>query len=157
MGMTKGQRNQQTSRAGEYYVAAELSRRGAYAVTFAGNMPKIDMVAGNSDNTRMVNIQVKTKRSDSWQTSIDEGIPHDKPRIPETSFWILVDIGNSEEHPEYWIIPEWWISNDIYKTHQAYLSKHGGQRVRSPKSKHHAITETRIAQWKNRWDVLGLF
>lgn len=32
-------RNQQTARAGEYFVAPELNRRGANAVTFAGNMP----------------------------------------------------------------------------------------------------------------------
>lgn len=43
--MATGARNQQTGRAGEHFVAAELNRRGAYAVTFAGNMPKIDVMA----------------------------------------------------------------------------------------------------------------
>jgi hypothetical protein len=30
---------QQVGRAGEMFVAAEIHRRGGYAVTFAGNMP----------------------------------------------------------------------------------------------------------------------
>lgn len=68
-----GARNQQTARAGEYFVAAELNRRGAYAVTFAGNMPKIDIVASNVGRTREVSIQVKTRRSGTWQTSTEEG------------------------------------------------------------------------------------
>lgn len=33
-----GIRNQQTGRAGEFFVAAELNRLGANAVPFAGNM-----------------------------------------------------------------------------------------------------------------------
>lgn len=38
---------QQVARAGEHFVAAELHRRGAYAVTFAGNMPDIDILASD--------------------------------------------------------------------------------------------------------------
>lgn len=67
----RGARNQQVARAGEYFVAAELNRRGAFAVTFAGNMPKIDLMACNQDQSRTVHIQLKTKRGGkNWQTSI---------------------------------------------------------------------------------------
>jgi hypothetical protein len=45
---------QQVARAAEHLVAAELHRRGAYAVTFAGNMPRIDIVASNLEQTRTV-------------------------------------------------------------------------------------------------------
>jgi hypothetical protein len=38
---------QQVARAGEHFVAAELHGRGAYAVTFAGNMPEIDILASD--------------------------------------------------------------------------------------------------------------
>ena len=46
---SRGASNQQVARAGEHFVAAELNKRGAYAVTFAGNMPKIDLLACNAD------------------------------------------------------------------------------------------------------------
>ena len=36
--MATGARNQQTGQAGENFVAAELNRRGAYAVTFSGTL-----------------------------------------------------------------------------------------------------------------------
>jgi hypothetical protein len=35
----------QVGQAGEHYVAAELHRRGAFAVTFSGNMPNIEILA----------------------------------------------------------------------------------------------------------------
>lgn len=47
---------QQVARAGEQLVAAELHRRGAYAVTFAGNMPRIDILASNTAQTVTVMI-----------------------------------------------------------------------------------------------------
>jgi hypothetical protein len=35
--------NQQVAYAGEHFVAAEIHRRGGYAVTFSGNMKGIDL------------------------------------------------------------------------------------------------------------------
>jgi len=60
---------QQVGRAGELYVAAEIHRRGGYAVTFAGNMPGIDILASNADDTRRISIQVKTKTRGTWHAS----------------------------------------------------------------------------------------
>ena len=103
--MATGAKNQQTARAGEYFVAAELNRRGAYAVTFAGNMPKIDILASNSDQSRTVSIQVKTRRSGSWQTSIDQG-KKCRPLDDENNFWIFVDLENPNAFPLYYIVPD---------------------------------------------------
>ena len=156
MKTSRGARNQQTARAGEYFVAAELNRRGAYAVTFAGNMPKIDVVASNVKRTREVNIQVKTRRSGSWHTSTDEG-RRCRRNPGEKNFWILVDLGEASPAPSYYIVPDWWMRNDIFHAHRAYLRRHGGKRAINPQSKHHSIDIKRIAQWKDRWDILKLY
>lgn len=152
-----GARNQQTARAGEYFVAAEINRRGAYAVTFAGNMPKIDIVASNVSRTREASIQVKTRRSGTWQTSTDEGRRRQRPRQDEKGFWVFVDLATDKGPPIYYVVPDWWMRNDIYRAHRAYLKKHGGERAVNPRAKHHSIHLRRIAQWKNRWDVLKIF
>jgi hypothetical protein len=156
----RGSRNQQVGRAGEYFVVAELNKRGAYAVTFAGNMPKIDLMACNEDQSRTIHIQVKTKRSGrSWQSSIGGSKPMDPPAtaLDETVFWAFVDLGDLVASPRYWIVPDWWIRNDIHKTHKAYLDRHGGTRPSNPDSKHHSIDEKRLKEWQARWDVLGVF
>jgi len=158
--MSRGARNQQVARAGEYFVVAELNKRGAHAVAFAGNMPKIDLMACNQSQDRTVRIQVKTKRGGrTWHASTRAGHPSTPPVDPsdETSFWVLVDLGGRDAFPRYWIVPEWWMRNDIYSAHQAYLAAHGGKRARNQDSTHHAIAEDRVAQWLGTWEVLGVW
>ena len=152
--MAAGSKVQQTARAGEHYVAAELNRRGAYAVTFAGNMPKIDILACDVDQKETIQIQVKTRRTGTWHTSNDEGQKL-KRRPKETKFWIFVDISKSNDPPEYFIVPDWWMRNNIQETHEAYLRKKRGKIT--TKSKHHNVDVKRINKWKNRWDILRLF
>jgi hypothetical protein len=153
----RGARNQQVGRAGEYFVVAELNKRGAFAVPFAGNMPKIDVIACNSDESRTVYIQVKTKRGGkNWHSSIVGSQPM-SPKADEDHFWVFVDLGDTNTCPRYWIVPEWWIKDNIYKTHQAYLNRHDGIRPGNPDSTHHSIDESRLEQWKDRWDILGIF
>jgi hypothetical protein len=157
---TRGARNQQVGRAGEYFVVAELNKRGAYAVPFAGNMPKIDLMACNQDQSRTVHIQVKTKRGGrSWHSSIVGCGPMEPPATSSdvTEFWVFVDLGDLSTSPRYWVVPDWWIRNDIYKTHQAYLASHGGKRARNQDSKHHAIDERRLQEWQACWGILGIF
>ena len=110
MRTASGARNQQTARAGEHLVAAELKRRGVYAVTFAGNMPKIDILASDIKQSRTVTIQVKSKRAPTWQTSLNEAKLCRQPS-DETSFWVFVDLSKPEQHPNYYIMPDWWVSN----------------------------------------------
>ncbi|MDQ7837142.1 MAG: hypothetical protein RDU59_01425 [Thermodesulfobacteriota bacterium] len=119
-------------------------------------MPRTDILASNSDQTRTINIQVKTRRCGTWQTSIDEG-KKGTPLADEISFWIFVDIEKLDSPPVYYIVPDSWMRNDIYEVHQTYLARHGESRAHNSKSKHHGITAKRIEQWKGRWDLLGIF
>src|SRR5262249_51384848 len=146
---------QQVARAGEHFVAAELHRRGAYAVPFAGNMPEIDILASDVNQVRTVAIQVKTKRVGAWQTSLREWTSR-LPEVAATRFWVFVDLNGSEASPDYFIVPEKWIQEDIERAHGEYLMRHGGQRARTPTSKHHAIRLSRIKEWRDRWDLLGI-
>jgi hypothetical protein len=154
---SRGARNQQVARAGEHFVAAELNKRGAFAVTFAGNMPKIDLIACNQDQSRTIHIQVKTKRGGrTWHSSIVGSKPMDPP-ADETNFWVFVDLGDLDASPRYWVVPDWWIRDNIYKTHKTYLDSHGGKRARNPDSTHHSINESRLEEWQEQWDILGIF
>jgi hypothetical protein len=43
------------------------------------------------------------------------------------AFSVLVDLGAT--HPEFYVVPEWWMENDIYEAHQEYLAQHRGHRA----------------------------
>ena len=92
---------QQVAHAGEMFVAAEIHRRGGYAVTFAGNMPGIDILASDLADTRRISIQVKTKSSGSWHARFPEDAAECSEDPAETSFWVFADLG--DEHPAYFI------------------------------------------------------
>lgn len=147
----------QVAQAGEHFVAAELHRRGAYAVTFSGNMPNIDILASDVEQTRAVQIQVKTKTTGTWHTSITRGEPRSE-NFEERDFWILVDIGKDPEvRPTYYVVPHWWMVNHIHVRHHERIAVHGGRRLVNPDAKHFAITRKNVADWRDRWDLLGIF
>jgi hypothetical protein len=144
----------QVGPAGEHYVAAEIHRRGGYAVTFSGNMKGIDLLASDVEHNRKISIQVKTRTRGSWHANIARDGHTREENALEDKFWIFVDL--EPEHPEYYIAPAWWVENDIYEHHQAYLKQHGGHRAVNDRSQHHAIRTNRLTAWKDRWDVLGI-
>jgi hypothetical protein len=146
----------QVALAGQHLVAAELHRRGANA-RFDRSIPDTHIVASNTTNTRTVALRVKTKRTGNWQASIEQRT--DRPQdVAETHFWIFVELGDSPQgRPKFYVVPEPWIHEDILRSHAEYLERHGGKRPRTQDSKHHSISDERIEQWENRWDLLGLF
>jgi hypothetical protein len=146
---------QQVARAGEMFVAAEIHRRGGYAVTFAGNMPGIDILASDLADTRRISIQVKEKSSGSWHARFPKDAAECSEDPAETSFWVFVDLGG--EHPAYFIAPRWWVRNDIWQDHTAYLSRFEKEHGHPRESTHHGIRTRRVERWRDSWDVLGIF
>lgn len=145
----------QVGRAGEFFVAAEIHRRGGYAVTFAGNMPGIDVLASDADHTRQITIQVKTRTSGTWHAQVPRDAEQGPPVPDESAFWVFVDL--AQERPQYYVTQRSWMRNDIHEAHAAFLARHGGRRPRTPGSSHHGITTGRITQWYDRWDLLRIF
>jgi hypothetical protein len=125
-------------------------------VTFSGKAPAIAILASDVSRTRTVSIHVKTKTTGTWQTTIRHGRPRDEDPN-ETKFWVFVDIGRDPDaRPDYFVVPAWWIENSIHAVHEAYLREHGGQRARYPDSTHHAVPASRIEEWRERWELLGI-
>ena len=142
------------SRAREL-VQAELLRRGAATVEAHGTK-RIYLRAQNPNLDRSVRLRIKAKQKGSWHSNTNEG----RPKVEasgdsvESIFWVFVDLSGI---PRYWIVPEQWMRNNIYETHQEYLKKHGGHRAVNDASDHHSIVESRLADWEGRWGILGVF
>jgi hypothetical protein len=119
-------------------------QEGAYAVTFSGNIPNFDINASNREQTRAVQIQVKTKRTKGvWHASSDHGRPRGKPKNEEIRFWVLVDLSKPlGELPDFYVIPEYWIQNDIHKNNMADLASVHPQTVNFGAKKFHKISTT---------------
>jgi hypothetical protein len=138
-------------RAGAEQVIAEIRRRGGSATLIRGRRARVH--ASGADG-RTVVIRVKTKTRGTWQASIGDGRPTEETQSAD-QFWVLVDVGHDEA--EFYITPAGWMQRDIGATHQEYLARHGGHRAENDESNHHAIGLDRVEQWKDRWDILGMF
>ena len=164
--MTTRPPNFLTGRAGEHYVAAELCKRGTYAVAFMGNMPEVDIVASNLDRTHTAYIQVKTRKAQrtkkkrkvvgNWYTKSGEGCKEPK----ENAFWVFVSLPPDAEEPvRYFIIPDKWMRDDIkgeHVRHEEHWKKNNPGKDISLRSDMHIVGLHRIDEWEGRWDLLCL-
>jgi hypothetical protein len=85
-----------THLAGEYFVAAELYRRGYSVAMTLGNTKAIDLFAERGSHT--VNVQVKAirnKRSIGW--------PIMRDAIKDNIIYVFICINDPGESPEYFI------------------------------------------------------
>jgi hypothetical protein len=86
---------------------------------------------------------VITRTTKAWQTDVRKGTPR-APEEDESRFWLLVDFAASPT--DFYIVPESWMDNNIYRVHEAFLAEHGGTRPLNPKSTHHSIETERVAK-----------
>lgn len=154
MNITKHSDTQNISKIGKDFVTLELVKRGSQVAWVSGRKNLVKAVS--SITNREVTIRVKTRASGNWQIPITEEQSGSEPEN-ETKFWILVDLTVSKTQPTYYIMPDWWIRNDIYHQHRKYLFLHGGERPVNNDSTHHSVAVDRVVAWEARWDILKLF
>lgn len=138
--------------AGEYFVAAELSRRGYIASITLRNTQGIDILASNGESTRTVGIQVKTNQGSCQEWMLNSKIENDVPS--SDLFFVFVNL-NVLTKPSYHIVPRKKVSQYAKKSHAEWLSTPGKS------GKPHKDTSVRKFRdpdnlYLDRWDLLGL-
>lgn len=108
--------------AGEYYVAAELSRRGYLAAITLRNSEGIDILVSNPEGNKLISIQVKTTQNKKkWILS--KKIEDEKAK---NKFFVFVSISEDINlMPDYYIINSEKLSEKIYTGHRNWLNEPG--------------------------------
>ncbi|SMM98812.1 hypothetical protein SPONN_2829 [uncultured Candidatus Thioglobus sp.] len=108
-----------------------------------------------STDGREFKITTRSKASGTWQTDIRYG-KKCLEKINEKEYWIFIDLKTEPNiFYKFYVVPLWWIQNDIYTAHERYTSKYHGRRDNDD-SKHHGIELKRIEKWHNKWELIGL-
>ena len=138
--------------SGEYFVAAELSRRGHVASVTLRNTRGMDVIATNEDASVSVGIQVKTNRTSKKDWMLNEKCEtyHSK-----NLFYVFVNLVGLTERPCFHVVPSQIVAERITKSHKLWLS--------SPVKEGRTRKDTSIRHFKDpdnayleRWDLLGL-
>ncbi|PZO33834.1 MAG: aspartate ammonia-lyase [Flavobacteriaceae bacterium] len=108
--------------AGEYYVAAELSRRGYLAAITLRSSDGVDILVSNTEGDKLVSIQVKTTQN-KLKWILTKKI---EKEISENKYFVFVNIPSDiNQPPLYRIINSKTLSKHIYIGHRSWLNEPG--------------------------------
>src|SRR5262245_3503004 len=138
--------------AGEYFVAAELSRRGYIASISLRNTRGIDVLVTNGAASRSVTIQCKTN-----QLSKTSWILNDKCEsfISDDHYFVFVVLGGLLERPRSHIVPSAIVARRIAGEHRLWLKK-PGRNGRAHEDTPMREFDDNANEYLERWDLLGL-
>src|SRR3989344_764334 len=88
--------------SGEYFVAAELSKRGNIASITLRNTKGVDILCSNSEATKTVGIQVKTNSGSSRNWILNQKA---EDYFADNLFYVFVNLNENKKHPEFFIVP----------------------------------------------------
>ncbi len=137
--------------AGEYLVAAELSRRGYVASLTLRNTRGIDILVSNGDATRSAGVQVKTCQRATPKWVMSRRAEED---LAENLFYVFVCLPRGAP-ASFHIVPRKVVVQRIREDHQHWLATPG------KKGQVHQDSNVRVFsdkghEFKDRWDLLGL-
>jgi hypothetical protein len=138
--------------AGEYFVAAELSRRGHIASISLRNTRGIDLLATNQGASRSITIQCKTN-----QLALKVWMLNKKSEtfVSDDHFYVFVALGPVKERAAYHIVPSRLVAERIGESHRHWLrtpGRKGRQHVDTSMRKFSDIDDAFL----EKWDLLGL-
>ena len=141
---------------GEYFVCAELGKRGILALLTPKNNPLFDIVAVTPDASRIISIQVKTmseRNKLGWKLGMNICERKNNPML----YTILVNLTGNEI--EYYIYEYDTLSERVESVYNEYLStpkRDGGERkdIAFRWFDFKNFNENDYAR-KNNWDILG--
>jgi hypothetical protein len=108
--------------AGEYFVAAELSRRGYIASISLRNTRGIDIIVTNQTAARSVTIQCKTNQGGKRVWLLNEKC---ETFFDKVHFNVFVALGAIDQRPSYHIVPSRRVASYAKRRHRKYLRTPG--------------------------------
>ncbi|HVO43340.1 MAG TPA: hypothetical protein VMT34_11985 [Aggregatilineales bacterium] len=149
--------------AGEYFVVAELLKRGIVAALAPRNTPAFDILATNfrvvPQKTVQIRVTTKSGQYDSWRwsTRIDGVI---FPRLESAGdFTILVNLTDDTKHMDYFVLQTHVLNQWIIDDFEWWLAQPGkkGQphsRENRLRALYYRSYEQKLEQYRNNWGIL---
>lgn len=141
-----------TGVSGEYFVAAELSRRGYVASISLKNTKGIDILVSSEDGSQTRAIQVKSSSDSNRSWMLSNKAEND---FNDNLFYIFVNLKSLQDRPEYYIVPIKVVSKYVKESHANWLagtSKSGKARNDTKMRKFDDLA----GKYLEKWELLGL-
>lgn len=123
--------------AGEFFVAAELLKRGMQTSVTFGNAKAIDLLAVNPETDEQFTVQVKTLRRRNW-------FPIDCSKANSAHVYVFVILNKPSQQVDYFVVP----GREL-----AEASEQFGKGVNDPKFP--GINWSALGDYKDNWATFG--
>ncbi len=138
--------------SGEYFAAAELSKRGYIASITLRNTKGVDILCSNGEATKTVGIQVKTNRGTARSWILNQKA---EDYFADNLYYLFVNLNDNKKHPDFFIVPSEIVGQYCKSGHANWLMTPG------KKGQKHKDTSMRKfddphEKYLNRWDFLNL-
>lgn len=140
-----------TGNCGEYFVAAELERRGFSVAVPMSNTPIFDLLAIERENlSNQVALQVKTTSKSKYEWTMS---PKNEKKLGDNVFYVFVRL-NELANPEYFIIPSDVVAKQIKEGHQRWLETPGRNGQKHNDSNMRKFSVSPNTEYKDAWHLL---
>lgn len=138
-----------TGASGEFYVAAELTRRLWAASVTPQGVERTDVLAQHLETRKVLAIQVKTSHSDHFHMSKKL----EEPTDTEYEWIILVSLRSDGERPEFYVVPRNVIAALMWVGRYRWLAA-PSRSGRPHKDARPVVVADRVKQYHERWSWL---
>jgi len=140
----------QSGVSGEYFVAAELSRRGYLCSITLKNTKGIDILVSNENSSKLVGIQVKTNNSTRKAWLLNKKA---EELSEDNLVYVFVNLKELNELPDFYVVSSKEVAQHVKDGHRQWLDTPG------IKGQKHTDTSMRMFQdendkYKGKWDII---
>lgn len=140
----------QSGVAGEYFVAAELSRRGYMCSITLKNTKGIDILVSNDNSNKLLGVQVKTNNSNRKAWVLNKKAEE----LSEDNFvYVFTNLKELGQLPDYYIVPSKIVAEYIKKEHHDWL-KTPGKSGQAHRENDMRMFRDDNEEFKNKWEIL---
>ena len=146
--------------AGEYYVMAELLKRGIIAALAPRNAPSFDILATRNNQTAKIRVKTKSQEYPLWQYSVKKDGSIFRDLSDDGDFTVLVDLAIETKDLKFYIVPtcriDVWLKEDFkewIKTPGKNNRPHAltNKKRNLSQEKHVQEINKHLNQWEKLW------
>lgn len=146
--------------AGEFYVAAELLKRGVIAALAPRNAPAFDILATRGLKTVRVRVKTKSAEYTDWQWVVKKDGAIFRDLASKNDFTVLVDLTRETKDLSFFVVPTSVLNRWLVADFEQWVSTPGKNgRPHDPSNKKRHLNQPRFAErlatylhnWESLW------
>lgn len=142
--------------AGEFFVVAELTRRGYVATLTSKNTKSMDVLVSDKIGNNLATVQVKTcDNPNQLKWKLGDKV---EENYSSNLYYVFVNM-NAGKEPSYYVVPSKYVAYKVHIDYEEWLNtpgKNGHVRKETTMRTFSFVDDEEKEQYKDAWHLLGI-